>query len=58
MLCYVVGTTDNTNKTCVGSIYSVDGIPNNLLIVGDTFMKNVYTVFDMAKFRVGFATPA
>lgn len=57
MLCYLVGTTDNTGKTCVGALVGTSDVPDNAWIVGDTLMKNVYTVFDEANSRVGFATP-
>ncbi|CUA70772.1 hypothetical protein RSOLAG22IIIB_09107 [Rhizoctonia solani] len=53
-----LGPTDSTTgSTCIGAIMGMDTVPVNSWIVGDTFMKNVYTVFDEANFRVGFATP-
>ncbi|KAG8691567.1 Type I transmembrane sorting receptor [Ceratobasidium sp. 394] len=50
-----IGTTDDSKKTCVGSIMSADGVPDEAWIVGDAFMKNVYTVFDEDNSQVGFA---
>lgn len=52
-----LGTTDSTGTTCVGAIVGTSSVPDNAWIVGDTLMKNVYTVFDEANSRVGFATP-
>ncbi|CAE6526818.1 unnamed protein product [Rhizoctonia solani] len=53
-----LGTTDESGTTCVGAIMGMRGIPDNTWVVGDTFMKSVYTIFDEANARVGFATPA
>ncbi|KAG9104525.1 Type I transmembrane sorting receptor [Ceratobasidium sp. 370] len=50
-----IGATDDSKKTCVGSIMSTEGVPDNAWIVGDAFMKNVYTVFDEENSQVGFA---
>ncbi|KAG8746040.1 Type I transmembrane sorting receptor [Ceratobasidium sp. 414] len=50
-----IGATDNSGQTCVGSIMATDGVPDNAWIVGDAFMKNVYTVFDEENSQVGFA---
>jgi hypothetical protein len=51
----IVGSIDYFGETCVGAIASSDGVPDNAWIVGDAFMRNVYTVFDEANSRVGFA---
>ncbi|CCO36372.1 hypothetical protein BN14_10506 [Rhizoctonia solani AG-1 IB] len=53
-----LGAANKTEMACVGAIVGADNVPNNAWVVGDTFMKNVYTVFDEANARVGFATPA
>ncbi|KAG8692026.1 Type I transmembrane sorting receptor [Ceratobasidium sp. 395] len=50
-----IGTTDDSKKTCVGAIMATDGVPNDAWIVGDAFMRNVYTVFDADNAQVGFA---
>ncbi|KAG9124711.1 Type I transmembrane sorting receptor [Ceratobasidium sp. 392] len=50
-----IGTTDDSGKTCVGSIMALNGVPKDAWIVGDAFMKNVYTVFDEENSQVGFA---
>ncbi|KAG8735801.1 Type I transmembrane sorting receptor [Ceratobasidium sp. 414] len=52
-----LGSTDSSGTTCVGAIVGTSGVPDNAWIVGDTFMKNVYTIFDETNSRVGFATP-
>ncbi|KAG8747738.1 Type I transmembrane sorting receptor [Ceratobasidium sp. 414] len=52
-----LGSTDSSGTTCVGAIVGTSGVPDNAWIVGDTLMKNVYTIFDEANSRVGFATP-
>ncbi|CCO34826.1 hypothetical protein BN14_08935 [Rhizoctonia solani AG-1 IB] len=54
---FSVGTLSRNSSICVGTIAILD-TPDNTWVVGDAFMKNVYTVFDAAESRVGFATPA
>ncbi|CAE6481261.1 unnamed protein product, partial [Rhizoctonia solani] len=54
----IIGTTDSSGTTCVGSIVATDSVPDNALIVGDAFMTNVYSVFDEANSQVGFASLA
>ena len=50
--------TDDPDQ-CVGGIMSADfGLGDNVWILGDTFMKNVYTSFDFGTNTVGFATLA
>ncbi|CAE6439787.1 unnamed protein product [Rhizoctonia solani] len=51
------GAADASGTTCIGSIAGSDSFPDKFLIVGDTFMKSVYTIFDEVNARVGFATP-
>ncbi|KAH7334392.1 aspartic peptidase domain-containing protein [Rhizoctonia solani] len=45
--------SDATGTTCVGSI--VPSAQRNAWLVGDSFLKNVYTVFDQTNLQVGFA---
>lgn len=47
-----VGRTNDTN--CVSRLYGY-GVNNNTWLFGDAFLKNVYTVFDADKRRIGFA---
>lgn len=42
------------SSDCVGGIIGED-IGGNMAVVGDEFMKNVYSVFDFDKKAVGFA---
>ncbi|KAH7922358.1 Asp-domain-containing protein [Leucogyrophana mollusca] len=52
-----IGTVSAGSSTCVGGIVGQDmGMP--FWIVGDVFMANVYTAFDVGNSRVGFATLA
>ncbi|KAI1659230.1 acid protease [Daldinia decipiens] len=50
-------TAPNTGGTCFGSVYGFEFIPGAWL-VGDMFLKNVYSVFDMDQKRIGFAARA
>ncbi|KAJ1303555.1 hypothetical protein OPQ81_011739 [Rhizoctonia solani] len=54
---FSIGTLARNSSICVGAIGILD-TPDNAWVVGDAFMKNVYTVFDASESRVGFATPA
>lgn len=58
MLYELVGTTDDSKKTCVGGLFGFDGLPDSSWIVGDIFLKHVYSIFDEGESRVGFATLA
>ncbi|KAJ8518369.1 hypothetical protein ONZ45_g4558 [Pleurotus djamor] len=51
-----LGTLTAGSTTCVGGVAAVDF--NNMWILGDVFLENVYTVFDTGARQVGFATLA
>ncbi|KAH9890110.1 acid protease [Cubamyces lactineus] len=45
--------------TCAGALVAADlQMPNNVWLLGDTFMKNVYTAFSVDDNAVGFASLA
>ncbi|KAG2139038.1 aspartic peptidase domain-containing protein, partial [Suillus clintonianus] len=54
-----VGPIDSSGKTCLGGIagHDLQDLPSGQIqwIIGDVFMRNVYTVFDVGRYRVGFA---
>ncbi|KAI0852101.1 aspartic peptidase domain-containing protein [Daldinia vernicosa] len=50
-------TAPNTAGTCFGSVYGMEFVPGAWLI-GDMFLKNVYSVFDMDQKQIGFAARA
>ncbi|KAF9490544.1 acid protease [Pleurotus eryngii] len=49
-----LGTLSAGSTTCVGGVASVDF--DNMWILGDVFLENVYTSFNTATQQVGFAT--
>ncbi|KDQ54106.1 hypothetical protein JAAARDRAFT_697627 [Jaapia argillacea MUCL 33604] len=52
-----LGETSTGSGQCVGALAGQDlGLGNNVWLLGDSFMKNVYTVFSFAQNAVGFAT--
>ncbi|KAG1819767.1 aspartic peptidase domain-containing protein [Suillus subaureus] len=54
-----MGPTDSSGKMCFGGIvgYDLGDITSGQLqwILGDVFMRNVYTAFDVGQCRIGFA---
>ncbi|KAJ7766341.1 acid protease [Mycena maculata] len=51
-----LGTTESGSSDCVSSLAAQDlGLGTDVWLLGDAFMKNVYTVFDMDQEAVGFA---
>ncbi|KIJ14858.1 hypothetical protein PAXINDRAFT_180872 [Paxillus involutus ATCC 200175] len=52
-----IGQVSPNSSDCVGGIVSQD-IGASFWIVGDVFLANVYTAFDVGNSRVGFATLA
>ncbi|KAI0358653.1 acid protease [Trametes cingulata] len=54
-----LGETESGSGQCVGALAGQDiGLGNNVWLLGDSFMKNVYTVFSFDDDAVGFATLA
>ncbi|KAI0699923.1 acid protease [Cerioporus squamosus] len=51
-----LGMVEEGSSDCVGAFVALDlGLGDNVWLLGDTFMKNVYTVFSVDKNSVGFA---
>ncbi|KAI0036070.1 acid protease [Vararia minispora EC-137] len=48
-----LGMLAQGSSECVGGIMGAEGLPG--FIVGDVFLQNVYTVFDVGNTQVGFA---
>ena len=51
-----LGETSSGSGKCVGAISGYDlGLGSNVWLLGDSFMKNVYTAFSFDDNAVGFA---
>ncbi|KAH9894311.1 protease [Cubamyces lactineus] len=51
-----LGQTEPGSSQCVGALAGQDlGLGDNVWLLGDSFMKNVYTTFSFTKNAVGFA---
>ena len=52
-----LGKVSRNSQYCVGALSGQDlGLGSNVWLLGDSFMKNVYTVFSFDQNNVGFAT--
>ena len=49
-----LGRTSLVSNECVGGVVGSPAFP--FWIVGDVFLQNVYSVYDLGQNRVGFAT--
>ncbi|KIP07065.1 hypothetical protein PHLGIDRAFT_513210, partial [Phlebiopsis gigantea 11061_1 CR5-6] len=49
-----LGRVSSGSKDCVGAVVGSTGL--SFWVVGDTFLQNVYSTFDLGNNRVGFAT--
>lgn len=52
---WVGGKNGDGSNTCTSNIYSRDASGQGSWLLGDTFLKNVYAVFDMGNNQIGFA---
>ena len=51
-----LGETSSGSGKCVGALAGQDlGLGSNVWLLGDSFMKNVYTAFSFDENAVGFA---
>lgn len=52
-----MGKTASGSSQCVGTLAGQDlGLGSNVWLLGDSFMKNVYTAFSFQNNAIGFAT--
>ena len=48
-----LGRVSQGSSDCLGAVIGSDGV--SFWVVGDTFLQNVYSTFDLGNNRVGFA---
>ncbi|KAI9454479.1 acid protease [Lactarius psammicola] len=53
-----LGAVSENSTDCYGGMAAVDKIPAAFLVLGDVFLQNVYTEFDVGNKRIGFANHA
>lgn len=52
-----MGRTAQGSSNCVGTLAGQDlGLGDNVWLLGDSFMKNVYSVFSFEENTIGFAS--
>ncbi|KAG8217090.1 aspartic peptidase domain-containing protein [Butyriboletus roseoflavus] len=49
-----LGSYNSSGNSCIGAV-AATGSLGDIWIVGDVFLRNVYSVFDIGQLRVGFA---
>ncbi|KAH7886694.1 aspartic peptidase domain-containing protein [Phlebopus sp. FC_14] len=52
---YSLGTDNNSDGQCISAIAENSPSSVDIWVLGDIFLRNTYTVFDMGQNRVGFA---
>ncbi|KAI0058456.1 acid protease [Artomyces pyxidatus] len=53
-----VGAVSSGSSTCISGFAADDSLDGEFWIIGDVFLQNVYTNFDVGNSQVGFATLA